>query len=265
MRVPSSLLRRLGLPALLACALAAPAHAVEVTVYAAASLSQALQEAVQAWKARTGHVVRASFAASSTLARQIENGAPAALFLSADEAWMDYLAQRGRLVPGSRVDLLGNRLVLVTPADRPQEVRLAPGFDLAAVLGKGRLATGDPAHVPVGKYAQAALTRLGVWPQAQPRLVRADSVRAALAYVERGEAAAGIVYATDAAVAPRVHVAGVFPADSHPRIVYPMALVAGQDSEAARALHDFLQGQEAAEVFMRHGFAVLAMPPAVRR
>lgn len=233
-----------------------PAAAGEVTVYAAASLTNAVQDAAKAWQQRTGHTVRASFAASSALARQIESGAPASVFLSADEQWMDYLEQRRLIVPDSRVDLLGNRLVLVTPADSHARVKIEPGFDLERVLGTGRLATGDPAHVPVGKYAQAALTRLGVWAVAEKRLVRADSVRAALAYVERGEVPAGIVYATDASVAPKVRIAGVFPASSHPPIVYPMALVTGQDDETARSFHRFLQSTEAAAVFRRYGFSL---------
>lgn len=253
-------LRHLAAFAVAALALlcAPSSRAGEVTVYAAASLSNAMQDVLKAWQARSGHRAKTSFAASSALARQIESGAPASVFVSADEQWMDYLEQRRLLAPGTRADLLGNRLVLVTPADGTASVALAPGFDLPRLLGTGRLAVGDPAHVPAGKYAQAALTHLGVWPVAEKRLVRADSVRAALAYVERGEVPAGIVYSTDAAAAPRVRVAGVFPASSHPPIVYPMALVAGQDNEAARSFHTFLKAEEAATIFKHHGFAVLA-------
>lgn len=238
----------------LLCAM--PAAAGEVTVYAAASLSNAVQDVVKAWQAQTGHRARTSFAASSALARQIESGAPASLFISADKQWMDYLEQRRLIDPASRTDLLGNRLVLVTPLDGQAVVKLEPGFDLARLLGTGRLATGDPAHVPVGKYAQAALAHLGVWAMAEKRLVRADSVRAALAYVERGEVPAGIVYATDAAVAPRVRVAGMFPVGSHPPIVYPMALVRGQADEAAQSLHTFLRGDQAGGIFKRYGFSL---------
>lgn len=258
---PSPLLRVLALlmlatPVSLLCS--APARAGEVTVYAAASLSNAIQDVARAWQRGAGHTLKTSFAASSALARQIESGAPAGVFLSADEQWMDYLEQRKLLAPGTRTDLLGNRLVLVTPADSTARIALAPGFDLARLLGSGRLAVGDPAHVPAGKYAQAALTHLGAWPVAEKRLVRADSVRVALAYVERGEVPAGVVYATDAAVAPKVRVAGVFPASSHPPITYPMALIAGQDNEAARSFHAFLKGEEAAAIFRRYGFSVLA-------
>ncbi|MCM5679934.1 molybdate ABC transporter substrate-binding protein [Schlegelella sp. S2-27] len=232
------------------------ALAGEATVYAAASLTNAVQDVVKAWQTQTGHRARTSFAASSALARQIENGAPASVFLSADEQWMDYLERRRLIDPGSRTDLLGNRLVLITPLDSQAVVELEPGFDLARLLGTGRLATGDPAHVPVGQYARAALTHLGVWALAEKRLVRADSVRAALAYVERGEVPAGIVYATDAAVAPRVRVAGIFPATSHPPIVYPMALVSGQADEAAKSLHAFLRGDQAGGIFKRYGFSL---------
>lgn len=237
---------------------AALASAGEVTVYAAASLTNALQDVVKAWEPKSGHTAKSSFAASSTLARQIENGAPAGVFLSADEQWMDYLDQRKLIVPGSRGNLLGNRLVLVTPADAKATVDIKPGFDLAGLLGDGRLATGDPAHVPVGKYAQEALTQLGVWSVAEPRLARADSVRVALTYVERAEVPAGIVYETDAAISPKVRIAGVFPESSHKPIVYPVGLVAGATSDAAKSFHDFLKGPDAAAIFKRYGFTVLA-------
>ncbi|MCW7541977.1 molybdate ABC transporter substrate-binding protein [Aquabacterium sp. A7-Y] len=254
------LFRWIGMLAL-AHGVAGTAAAAELTVFAAASLTQALQEAGRVFQARGGQAPRFAFAASSTLARQIEAGAQAQLFLSADQAWMDYLAQRRLIEPASRVDLLGNRLVLVTPAERPLRQSLQKGWDPATLLGaNGRLATGDPAHVPVGKYAQAALTRLGSWPAVEPRLVRADSVRAALALVERGEVPAGIVYQTDAALSKAVQVAGVFPAESHPPIVYPMALVAGASGPAAaqaREFHAWLRGAQAAEIFKRHGFTVL--------
>ncbi|AKJ30937.1 molybdate ABC transporter substrate-binding protein [Caldimonas brevitalea] len=238
--------------------------AADLTVFGAASLSDALREIGHSYRAATGEVPRFSLAASSTLARQIEAGAQAQLFISADRQWMDYLAERRLIEPATRTDLLGNRLVLVTPADRPRTVTLAPGFDLGALLGpQGRLATGDPSHVPAGKYAQAALTWLGSWAVAQPRLVRTDSVRAALALVERGEVPAAIVYATDAAAARGVHVAAVFPAESHPPIVYPAAVVAtGEpvEREAARRLLAWLRSAPASAVFRKHGFAVLTPP-----
>lgn len=231
-------------------------HADTLVVFAAASLTNALQDIGKAFETRSGHTVKFSFAASSALARQIEAGAQAQIFLSADEQWMDYLAERKLLAAGTRTDLLGNSLVLVTPTDSKASVTLKPGFDLAALLGDGRLATGDPAHVPVGKYAKDALTKLGAWQVAEPRLVRADSVRAALVLVERGEVPAGIVYATDAAVSPKVRVAGVFPADMHAPITYPAAIVAGQDTPAARAFMQWLRGNDSTAVFTRYGFSI---------
>lgn len=242
--------------ALLLCLQLPLAHAADLVVFAAASLTNALQDIGRDFETRTGQKVKFSFAASSALARQIEAGAQAQVFLSADEQWMDYLAERRLLAAGSRSDLLGNRLVLVTPAENRSAVELKPGFNLAALLGDGRLATGDPAHVPVGKYAQAALTSLRVWNIAEPRLVRADSVRAALTLVERGEVPAGIVYITDAAVTPKVRIAGIFPPDSHPPIVYPAAIVAGQDTPAARDFLVWLRGESARSVFRRYGFAL---------
>ena len=242
--------------AVAASVLSACAAAADVTVFAAASLTNAFQDIGRLYQQRTSTQARFSFAASSTLAKQIESGAPAGIFASADEQWMDYLAQRNLIVPASRRPLVGNRLVLVVPAGNPASVDLKPGFDLAQFLGKDRLATGDPAHVPVGKYAQDALTKLGLWSVAEPRLVRADSVRAALTFVERGEVAAGIVYATDAAISDKVRVAGVFPEDTHPPITYPVALVAGHDTPEARAFLAFLTGPDTAPVFRKYGFSL---------
>jgi molybdate transport system substrate-binding protein len=227
-----------------------------LTVFAAASLTNALQDIGKAFETKTGHTIKFSFAASSALAKQIESGAPAGVFVSADEQWMDYLAERRLIVADSRHTLLGNSLVLVTPADSKATVVIKRDFDLAGLLGSGRLATGDPAHVPVGKYARAALASLGVWQIAEPRLVNADSVRAALVLVERGEVPLGIVYATDAAVTPKVRVAGTFPADSHPAITYPSAVVAGQDTAAARDFNAWLRGDDARSIFNRYGFTV---------
>lgn len=236
----------------------ARAQPAPITVFAAASLQDALRALDPAWRAAApGHPpLRLSFAASSTLARQIEQGAPAELFLSADEAWMDHLAARGLIVPETRVAPLGNTLVLVAPADRAQPLTLTRGTDLVALLGPGgRLSVGDPAHVPAGRYAQAALEWMGQWGVLAPRLARAENVRAALLLVERGEAPLGIVYATDALAAPGVRVIARFPAGSHPPIVMPFALTrraAGND--AARALLGFLAGPAAALVWERHGF-----------
>jgi molybdate transport system substrate-binding protein len=234
-----------------------PAAADEITVFAAASLTNAMGEVGQAFEQKEKNTVRFSFASSSTLAKQIENGAPAHLFLSADLDWIDYLDQRELIITGSRVDLLGNRLVLIAPAgSQLNKVDLNPGIDLSGFLSGGMLATGDPDHVPAGKYARAALEKLGMWKSIEGRIARADSVRAALALVERAECPLGIVYATDAAASSKVKVAGVFPADSHPPIVYPAALVKGQDTPAARRLLEFLKGPDAKPIFEKHGFTV---------
>jgi molybdate transport system substrate-binding protein len=227
----------------------------EVTAFAAASLTSALQEVVNLHTQKGGATVRLSFAASSTLARQIEAGARAQVFVSADEAWMNHLEGRGMIEPATRRRLLGNRLVLVVPADRPLALDLTK-HDWLTRLPAGRIATGDPAHVPVGRYAQAALTKSGVWQAVESRLARADNVQSALVLVERGEAAAGMVYATDAAGSRRVAVAGTFAADLHPPIVYPAALIKGGDSPQARAFLAFLGEPAALDIFRRHGFTV---------
>jgi molybdate transport system substrate-binding protein len=198
-----------------------------------------------------------SFGSSSTLARQIEQGAPADLFASADEKWMDYLADRKLIAADTRKDLLGNDLVLVVSAEKPQRVTIGPGFDLLGMLGpNGRVATGDPAHVPVGIYAEQALRKLGIWDAVSTHLARTEDVRAALLLVERGEAPAGIVYATDAAVSKGVTVAGVFPADSHDPVSYPFALTKAGDTPEARALMAFLAGPQARAIFVARGFKV---------
>ena len=233
------------------------ARAQELTVFAAASLTDAMKDVSALWT-KAGHPpLSLSFGASSTLARQIEQGAPAALFASADEKWMDYLADKKLIVADTRKDLLGNDLVLVVPADKPQHVTIGPGFDLLGMLGpNGRIATGDPAHVPVGLYAEQALKKLGMWDAVQPRLARTDDVRGALLLVERGEAPAGIVYATDAAVSKGVMVAGVFPANSHDPVSYPFAVVKAGDTPEARALMTFLAGPDARSIFDKRGFKV---------
>jgi molybdate transport system substrate-binding protein len=243
--------------ALLLLAVSAPLAAAQVTVYAAASLVDALNEIAANYKTSSGDTVKLSFAASSTLARQIEQGAPAGLFISADEDWMNYLAQRKLIIDDTRVDILGNQLVLIVPKEHAKHLDIAPGFDLVGLLGSSRLSVGDPASVPAGKYAQEALTKLGLWGVAEPRLLRAESVRVALLYVERGEAAAGIVYATDAAASKAVAVAGVFPENSHAPVVYPMAVLKDGDSAATRAFSRYLRGAEAQAVFKRFGFTPL--------
>jgi molybdate transport system substrate-binding protein len=241
------------------CILLAPivARAQELTVFAAASLTDAMNDVSAQWAAAGHKPLRLSFGSSSTLARQIEQGAPANVFASADEKWMNYLIEKGLIVPGSRKDLLGNDLVLVVPASKPVHVTIGPDFDLAGLLGpNGRLAVGDPAHVPVGIYAKQALTKLGLWDTIAPRLARTDDVRAGLLLVERGEAPAGIVYGTDAAVSKAVAVAGVFPASSHDPITYPFAVVKSGDTPDAHALLTFLAGPQARDVFVRRGFKV---------
>ncbi len=232
----------------------------QLLVFAAASLSEALDEVGRVFTTRTGVRVNASYAASSVLAKQIEAGAPADAFFSADLAWVDYLDERGLLKRGSRRDLLGNSLVLIAPADSPLRLSIAPGFDLTAALGEGRLATADPDSVPAGKYARAALTKLGVWQSVSDRLVRGENVRAALAYVARGEAPLGIVYQTDAQAEKRVRVVGVFPEDSHSPITYALALTVRARPEAAR-FADFLATETARQIFTRYGFTTL---PAAR-
>ncbi|WP_294057096.1 molybdate ABC transporter substrate-binding protein [Sphingomonas sp.] len=225
-------------------------------VLAAASLQESMTAAADAWAAK-GHARPVlSFAASSALARQAAAGAPADLFVSADEEWMDDLQRRGLLVPGTRADLLGNRLVLVAPANDSRAVPLGPRSPLAAWLGEGRLAMADPDSVPAGKYGKAALTKLGLWPGVQARVVRAENVRAALALVERGAARYGIVYATDARASKLVRVAGIFPAASHPPIRYPIARLKAFQSLEAEGFRRFLLGREGKAIFARYGFAV---------
>lgn len=245
---------------LLLLALCAPLSAWAddaVRVFAAASLTDALAEASRQWEAAGGEPVRNAFGASSTLARQIDAGAPADVFASADRAWMDWLAGRARLQGDTRVDLLGNRLVLVAPKDRPVFVDMVRGFDLAGAF-EGRLCLGEAGVVPAGIYAQQGLEALGEWEALQGRLVGAEDVRVALSFVERGECALGIVYATDAHQNDRVTVTGVFPAGTHAPIVYPFALVKGARPAAAKWLA-WLRGDPAARaVFERHGFTVIA-------
>ena len=197
-----------------------------------------------------------SFAASFALARQIESGAEADLFVSADQAWMDYLAARGLIRPNSRHNLLGNRLALVAPADSRRVLAIGPRFPLLAALDGERLATGDPDTVPVGRYARAALTTLGVWGEIEPRLVRAENVRSALAFVARGEVPLGIVYETDARVDPKVRVVGLFPDSSHPPITYPIALTRDAGPGADRFLA-YLRGPGGRAEFEKAGFRVL--------
>ncbi len=251
----------LGLAAATVGAAEPPAAAAPtLVVFAAASLTEALDAVDGAFTAQSHVRVQASYAASSVLAKQIEAGAPADVFFSADRQWMDHAEQHGALRAGTRRDVLGNDLVLIAPADSALQLTIAPGFALVAALGEGRLACADPDSVPAGLYARAALTKLGVWEAVQARLARAENVRAALAYVARGETPLGIVYATDAQAEKRVRVVGIFPEDTHPPIVYPAALTRTARPQA-QAYLEFLSGPVALEIFRRHGFTIGAAPP----
>jgi len=234
-----------------------------LVVFAASSLSDALDEVDAAFTAQSAVQVRASYAATSVLARQIEAGAPADVFFAADREWMDYVEQRGFIRPASRRDLLGNALVLIAPADSPVRLKIAPGFDLVRALGGGRLATGDPDSVPVGRYARAALVKLGVWDAVADHLARAENVRVALAYVAQGQAPLGIVYQTDALAEKRVRVVGVFPENTHPPITYPLALTANAHPESSRYV-EFVTGDVARQIFERHGFVPLRVAESAR-
>ena len=236
--------------------IAAVASAADITIFAAASLKESLDENARTFAAKSGHQVRVSYAASNALARQIENGAPADLFLSADEEWMDYVAQRNLLAQGTRRNLVVNTLVLVAPADSTLSLGIAPNFPLAAALKGGRLALANPDTVPIGKYAKAALTSLGVWSEVEKTLTRSENVRASLVLVARGEAPLGIVYATDAKAEPRVKVLDSFAASLHPPVVYPGAVLAGRLNPATRALIDYLSGSEARAIWIRYGFGI---------
>lgn len=238
---------------LLACALA---HAETITVFAAASLKEALDAAVRPFESASGHRVAVSYAASNALARQLEAGAPATLFISADPDWVDHLEARGLTQPGSRRDLLGNDLVLIASAASPVRLKIVPGFDLTRSLGGGRLALANPDAVPAGKYAKASLTTLGAWETVKSRIAPAENVRAALALVARNEAPLGIVYRTDALAERNVRVVDTFPAATHAPIVYPMVeLKAASAATHALALH--LSALSTRATWERYGFRVL--------
>jgi len=246
-----SCLLLLGLPAWAA----APAEP-GLTVFAASSLTNVMDEIGAAFTKTTAVPVRFSYAASSVLARQIESGAAADIFFSADLDWVDYLQSRNLIQASSRRDVVSNRLVLIAPVASKVELKIAPNFALLAALGGGRLATGDPDSVPVGRYARAALTSLGVWNDVADRLVRADNVRSALAFVEREEVRLGIVYATDAAIDAKVRVVDVFPEKTHPPITYPIALTKVAKPDATKFV-EYVSGPEAQEFFKKYGFISL--------
>ncbi len=256
--------RRFVFAAAIACVagFSAPAIAQEktLTVFAAASMKNALDDVNALYTQKTGTKVVVSYAASSALAKQLESGAPADIFVSADTDWMDYGAQKKTIKDGTRINLLGNKIVLIAPKDsKIGNVTIGQGFDLAGLAGDGRIATGDVQAVPVGKYAKAALEKLGSWDKAASRFAMAESVRAALALVSRGEAALGIVYETDAKVEPGVKIVGAFPADSHPAIIYPVAATTNAKAEADGYLA-LLRSNAAKLVFEKYGFSFLIRP-----
>ena len=251
--------RRTIAAGLLACVflVSTPLYAADaLLVFAASSLTDALNEIGASYTKDTGQEVKFSYAASSVLAKQIEAGAKADVFFSADTDWMDYVTKRDLVNTATRKDLLGNQLVLVAPKDSKVKVKIKPNFKLANALGaSGRLSTGDPDSVPVGKYAKAALTSLGVWDSVQDKLVRAENVRSALSFVSRGEAPLGIVYQTDALVDKGVRVVDTFPESSHPPIVYPVAAMATAQPASADFLK-YLQGKAALATFRKFGFSI---------
>lgn len=247
-------LYRAAILALGILAFARIAAADTVTVFAAASLKDALDENARVYPLKAADRIVVSYAASSALAKQIEAGAPADLFISADLDWMDYLEKRRLIKPETRQNLLRNRLVLVAPSDSKASVTIAPGFPLAALLGSGRLAMANPDAVPAGKYGKASLEALGVWKDLQSKVAAAENVRAALVLVSRGEAPFGIVYKTDAAADPKVRVVGVFPENTHPPIIYPIAMTAG-GKPAAGVFLKWLGGAQALTIFEKHGFS----------
>lgn len=231
-----------------------------LTVFAAASMKNALDDINAAYTTKTGVKIVVSYAASSALAKQIEQGAPADVFVSADTDWMDYATGKKNINEPTRVNLLGNSIVLIAPKDsRIDNVAIAQGFDLAKLAGGGKIATGDVKSVPAGKYAKAALEKLGAWSAAEPKFAMAESVRAALTLVARGEAALGIVYSTDAKVEPGVKIVGTFPANSHPAIIYPAAATTTAKTETSDYL-GFLRSSTAKSIFEKYGFKFLISP-----
>lgn len=234
----------------------AQACAATVTVFAAASLKEAMDAQARAFEANTGNKVIVAYGGSNTLARQVEGGAPADLFISADSDWMDYVDQRHLLAPGTRVTLLRNALVLIAPAASPSVLKIAPRFGLAAALGSDKLAMANPDSVPAGRYGRSALEKLGVWPGVANKVARAENVRAALVLVSRGEAPFGIVYATDALADKGVRIVDTFAADTHPPIVYPAALLTASHTPAAKSLLDYLKTPAAGTIWEKYGFGL---------
>lgn len=250
---------RLAVVAIFVSGLAAvSARAADVLIFAAASTTTIMNQVANLYRTQGMDGAVGSYASSSTLAKQIANGAPADVFLSANEKWMDYVVDKKAVDASTRRDLLTNHLVLVAPADTKWTLAIKPGFHLADALGGGYLAMGDPDHVPAGIYGRLALTALGVWDSIADHVARAADVRAALALVARGEASSGVVYATDAAITPEVRVVATFPESSHPPITYPIAIVAGRDRPEVRRFYDFLMSDTARAVYARNGFGLAA-------
>jgi molybdate transport system substrate-binding protein len=241
----------------------AAAQGKDVVVFAAASLKNALDDAAGQWQRASGKKVVISYAASNTLIKQIEQGAPADIFISADIAWMDYGQQKGLIRPDTRFNLLGNRLVLIAPKDSSVSANIQPGFDLAALLKGGRLAVANVDAVPAGRYGKAALEKLGAWDGVKDKIAQAENVRAALVLVARGEAPLGIVYQTDAASDPSIKIVATFPESAHPPIIYPIALTKESTNPEARAFLSYLHSPAARAAFERQGFTVL--PPGGQR
>src|SRR4029077_12576358 len=256
--------RLFGLLAFLAALSGAPQPLIaqeQITVFAAASLRNALDDSNAAFTKATGIKVVSSYEASSALARQIEQGAPADVFISADLRWMDYVAERKLINPDTRVNLLGNKLVLIAPADsKLGNVTIGQGFDIAKLAGDGRIAVADVKAVPAGLYAKAAPEKLGAWAAAEPKLAQAENVRATLAFVARGETPIGIVYETDAKVEPKVKIIGTFPDGSYPPITYPMAATADTQKANVTQYLGFLRSSAAKAIFEKHGFSFLLKP-----
>ncbi len=246
---------------ILAASLPAEAQRLDTpapTVFAAASMKTALDSLSADYLKSTGKAVTLTYAGSSALAKQIEQAAPADIFISADEEWMDYLAKKSLINPATRSDLIGNELVLIAPVDSKVAIDIAEGFKLAEALGEGRLAVGDVKAVPAGKYAKSSLTALKIWDSVESKLAQSENVRAALTLVARGEAPLGIVYRSDAAAEPKVKVIGTFPAATHAPIIYPIAVVAGSKvSEASRGFIDYLKSEAAQKAFLSLGFTAL--------
>ena len=234
-----------------------PAAADDILVFAAASLKNALDDAAASYEQKNHDKVNISYGASSALAKQIENAAPADIFISADLDWMDEVQKHDLVKPGTRANLLGNKLVLIAPADSTTQIEIKPGFPLATLLADNHLAMADPDAVPAGKYGKAALEKLGVWSAVEPKVARAEDVRAALRFVSRKEAPFGIVYQTDAAADPGVKVVGYFPPDTYPPIIYPIALTTASKNPAAARFLAYLRSDAAKPFFTKQGFSIL--------